>query len=204
MGRSHLDRSSSHVINILLVLSRITYPGVWTLLQPVVDKRVNHQGKCLEALVIYFVIFYYQVLYVKYVSLLMTKYSIKPLDSQVSQKPSLIPRHPCVLNIVSPIGIGKSTLVILLATEDVFFKGNFHRIIIFSPTFHLDLKWTSVLSIKGVLKKCPHEMAEETIDLVAPQRKKRRFSGRIPADNVYTEYDEEVLKNLVESQRDYQ
>src|SRR4051812_14263743 len=47
-------------------------------------------------------------------------------------------------------------------------------------------------------------MAEETIDLVAPQREKRRFSGPIPAEGVYTEYDEEVLKNLVESQKDYQ
>ena len=131
----------------------------------------------------------------------MTKYSIKPLDSQISQEPSLIPRHPCVLNIVSPIGMGKSTLLIRLVTEDV---GKFHQIIIFSPTFYLDPKWTNVLSIKGVLKKSPHEMAEETINLVAPQREKRRFSGRFPADDVFTEYDEEVLKNLVESQRDYE
>ena len=137
-------------------------------------------------------------------TLKMTKYSIKPLDAQLSQEPSLLPRHPCVLNIVSPIGMCKSTLLIRLVTEDVFFKGKFHRIVIFSPTFYLDPKWTSVLSIKGVLKKSPHEMAEETIDLVAPQREKRRFSGRIPADDVFTEYDEEVLKNLVESQRDYQ
>ena len=134
----------------------------------------------------------------------MIKNSIKPLDSQVSQEPSRIPRHPCVLNIVSLIGMGKSTLLIRLITEDVFFRGKFHRIVIFSPTCYLYPKWTSVLSIKGVLKKCPHEMAEETIDLVAPQRKKRRFSGRIPAEDVYTEYDEEVLKNLVESQKDYQ
>ena len=100
--------------------------------------------------------------------------------------------------------MGKSTLLIRLITEDVFFRGKFHQIIIFSPTFYLDPKWTSVLSIQGVLKKSPHEMAKETIDLVAPQREKRRFSGRIPAEDVFTAYDEEVLKNLVELQKDYQ
>ena len=99
----------------------------------------------------------------------MTKYAIKPLDSQVSQEPSLIPRIPGILTIVSPIGMGKSTLLI---REDVFIKGKFDRIIIFSPTFFLDEKWVSVLSIKGVLKKYPYEATEERIDLVAPQREK--------------------------------
>ena len=57
--------------------------------------------------------------------------------------------------------------------------------------------------MKGVLKRSPYEAAEETIDLVIPQRERRRFSGRIPADDVFTEYDEEVLQNLVESQKDF-
>ena len=76
----------------------------------------------------------------------MTRYAIKPLDSQIDHRPSLIPRIPSILNVVSPIGMGKSTLLICLITEAVFFKGKFHRILIFSPTFYLDDKMTSVLN----------------------------------------------------------
>lgn len=100
--------------------------------------------------------------------------------------------------------MGKSTLLIRLITEDVFFKGKFDRVIIFSPTFFLDQKWTSVLNVKGVLKKYPYESTEERIDLVAPQREKRRFTGRIRQEDVYTEYDEEVLEELVDSQKEHQ
>ena len=34
----------------------------------------------------------------------MTGYAIKPLDSQIDHRPSLIPRIPSILNVVSPIG----------------------------------------------------------------------------------------------------
>lgn len=63
---------------------------------------------------------------------------------------------------------------------------------------------SDVLSVKGVLKRNPYESTEETIDLVSPAREKRRFTGRIPAEDVYTEYDEAVLEELVESQKEYQ
>jgi hypothetical protein len=130
----------------------------------------------------------------------MSKYAIEPLDNQISSEPSLIPRIPCILNIVSPIGCGKSTLLIRLITQDVFFKGKFHRIILFSPTVFLDRKWESALNVKGVLKRYPHESTEETIDLVSPVPEKKRFTGRIHEEDVYTEYSEDVLEELVDSQ----
>ena len=57
----------------------------------------------------------------------MTRYAIKPLDLQSHHPPSLIPRIPSILNVVSPIGMGKNTLLTRLITEDVFFKGKMNN-----------------------------------------------------------------------------
>ena len=77
-------------------------------------------------------------------------------------------------------------------------------ILIFSPTFYLDDNMTSVLNVRGVLKKYPLESPEETINLVSPQRERQRHTGKIRENDVYTEYDEEVLADLVESQKEFQ
>ena len=62
----------------------------------------------------------------------------------------------------------------------------------------------SVLNIKGVLKKYPHESPEETINLVLPLRERQRYTGKIRENDIYTEYDEGVLADLVESQKEFQ
>ena len=77
----------------------------------------------------------------------MTRYAIKPLDSQIDHRPSLIPRIPSILNVVSPIGMGKSTLLILLITETCFSRANstefsfFHRL--FSWMINGIVSWLS-------------------------------------------------------------
>ena len=133
----------------------------------------------------------------------MTKYQIKPLDSQVSQEPSLIPRHPCVLNIVSPIGTGKSTLGIRLVTEDVFFKGEFHRIIIFCQSSILTQNGRASCQLKAYSKSPHMKWPKKQSILLHPSEK----SGYLPVEfqqMMSLQNDKEVLKNLVESQKDFQ
>jgi len=53
--------------------------------------------------------------------------------------------------MIAPRGSGKTTLMLNLITK--FFKGYFHRIIVFSPTMHGDGKWETVKKMKGLLSK---------------------------------------------------
>ena len=54
------------------------------------------------------------------------------------------------------------------------------------------------------MKKYANESPEETINLVSSQCERQRHTGKIRENDVYTEYDEEVLADLVESQKEFQ
>jgi hypothetical protein len=73
--------------------------------------------------------------------------SIKPLDSQVSKEPSLLPKLPFSIYLVSPKGGGKSTLLLnMLLNQDMLAK-KFNKIFIISPTSFSDEKFHNLHNI---------------------------------------------------------
>lgn len=61
----------------------------------------------------------------------------EPIGSQHPEPDyDMLPRHEFSALMIAPRGSGKTTLMLNLITK--FFKGYFHRIIVFSPTMHGD------------------------------------------------------------------
>lgn len=58
--------------------------------------------------------------------------------------------HPFTLDITTPKGGGKTTLLINMIQ---FYKGYFHRVFVFSPSVNNDPKWMAVLDKPGFLAK---------------------------------------------------
>lgn len=55
-----------------------------------------------------------------------------------------LPKLHFVLGMVCPRGTGKSNIIINLISENCFYLRNFHKVFIFSPTFHNDTKWENI------------------------------------------------------------
>lgn len=50
----------------------------------------------------------------------------------------ILPRHEFTIGLIAPKGSGKTTTLIRLLD---FYRGFFHRIVVFSPTVKNDEKW---------------------------------------------------------------
>ena len=114
-------------------------------------------------------------------------YKVKPLDQQTDKSTDkLIPKHPFSLLINSSKGAGKSTLLMNML---MFYKGLFHRIILFSPTVFLDEKWQDFISKTKLLKV---------------KKQRTNYFGQIDATQkedeyiheIYTEYSNKVISDL--------
>lgn len=76
-----------------------------------------------------------------------------PNGSQHPPAPSgdgILLRHEFSLGLIAPKGAGKTTLILNLLH---FYKGYFHRIVVFSPTCRQDDKWDTLKKEGGILAK---------------------------------------------------
>lgn len=82
----------------------------------------------------------------------------------------ILPQHPFGLQMSAAKGSGKTNLVLNFVSEDKFYKGYFHRIIIFSPTVKTDDKWYAVLKMKHILSE--NKVKERILeDIISPKQK---------------------------------
>lgn len=135
-------------------------------------------------------------------------FEIKPLDNQISAKNSNIPRLPFNLAIVSPKGSGKTTLLINLLVNEDFYKKKFNDIYIFSPTFHNDEKWKKIFEHKILLEnkfisKLQNKNSKKLSVINDEEEEKIKFDPYISEDNIYTEYSDSVLKDIVDKQDNF-
>lgn len=136
---------------------------------------------------------------------------IKPLDNQVSQEESVLLQHPFSMLINASRGSGKTTLLIQMLRNPEFYAGKFNEIYIFSPTSFLDDKFQILLNTPNILKKnealdkiMKRTRAKTYEELVENnvQPKREKFTGKIPVENMFSEYDESILHSIIEFQKD--
>lgn len=131
------------------------------------------------------------------------------------------PPHPCLMKheftlaLIAPKGAGKTTLLINLLK---FYKGYFHKIIVFSPTVKKDEKWKyakSLVLLKQntelveALAKIQKEKNKESIVpydppkflLSDPQRgPPKKFTGKIDPEFFIADYTVEDLEDIIKQQ----
>jgi len=131
----------------------------------------------------------------------------------------ILPCHEFTMGIIAPKGAGKTTTICNLLD---FYKGYFHRIIIFSPTIDSDEKWDWIKDKKllarntrledlvkrirltkkknqpqGIVDNPPNENPEEDEIIELPES----FDPIIPESDFHTSYSDECLEELMESQK---
>lgn len=139
----------------------------------------------------------------------MSIYSIDQLDSQGEKEPTTIIKHPSQCVLTAPICSGKTTLLINLFIKKAFFCGFFDRIVIFSPLpLSLDPKWNLLLNKKGVLRKKQYPKAPDRTNLIqlydadAFGGKREKDPRRINPADVHSEFEPEVLDQILEEQKE--
>ena len=128
---------------------------------------------------------------------------IKAYDSQIKKAPTLIPKPPAQILLCSPIGSGKTTVLINMLLNEEFYKSYFHRIIIFAPTFDRDDKWKKILKVRGLLRVTKEMKAQPTIQLWDGPSDVPAKSGKIDPADIHLDYDVEVMHKVLEEQNEY-
>lgn len=138
-------------------------------------------------------------------------------------------KHEFTMSLIAPKGAGKTTLLINLLK---FYKGYFHKIIIFSPTVNNDEKWKYAKSLKLLaenkeLKKIiakakkkeaksilnpngkrpqdenvPYDPPRFLKDLGDEEVSYKKFDGKIPDEFFMAEYSGEDLDKIVDQQQE--
>ena len=137
---------------------------------------------------------------------LLTGRTIKPLDNQVNQEPSLIMKPPFTSYLISQKGGGKSTLLLNLLLSKDLLAGTFHQIYIISPTSALDSKMNILNTTPGICK-----VNTKLINILKQKGKiqlmdsgissEREYSTSIPEENFIEEVSIDLLKTLIEEQK---
>lgn len=141
-----------------------------------------------------------------------------PVPNQYKHpKPSadVLPTHEFTMGLIAPKGAGKTTTICNLLN---FYKGYFHTILIFSPTIESDEKWDWVKEqkllienkpLKAWIKKMSRQqdnsnkvVQTKKIDtaLEGLVNREEDFSGRIPEEHYFHEYNQEALEEIMEEQ----
>lgn len=130
----------------------------------------------------------------------------------------ILPCHEFTMGIIAPKGAGKTTTICNLLD---FYKGYFHRILIFSPTIDSDEKWDWIKDKKLLAK---NTRLEELIKKIKSGKKATQSQGIvenpptleedddvievpesfdpiIPEEDFHTTYSDESLEELMESQK---
>ena len=123
----------------------------------------------------------------------------------------ILPTHEFTWGVISPKGAGKTTIMINLLK---FYKGYFHKIIIFSPTILNDDKWDYVKTLnlrvenKQLIKFLKSLEDDKDVDdnkmfpsvEGTPKNAVEKFDPKIPEQHFITLYNEETLKGFVDEQ----
>ena len=127
-------------------------------------------------------------------------FEIKPLDAQVSQTMSNIPRIPFTLGIIAGKGGGKTTLLCQLLIKKEFYKEKFNQIYLLSPTAHNDSDKWNIVQSKNILienKNIPktRDNYESVLD------KKEKFNKKLT--EIHTDMDEylDIINNISQRQQ---
>lgn len=107
--------------------------------------------------------------------------------------------------VVAPKGSGKTTWICNMLD---LYAGYFHDIFIISPTLNSDEKWDYVRKrpLRGentALKKFLEKKEMEDSGIVGKPKvvqHSKKFDPRIPEEHMMTEYDQAMLKNLMDEQ----
>jgi hypothetical protein len=135
----------------------------------------------------------------------------KAYDSQRTKEDTLIPSHPFTCVLCGAIASGKSNLLLhLLLHKDNYFQ-KFNRIILFSPTLEMDEKMEKLMQCNFLCRsnqalsdaiwreecQCSIQLNEELPErpILPP------FKG-IEAEDIYTEYDPQILQDLIDHQKE--
>ena len=137
-----------------------------------------------------------------------------------------LPKHEFTMGFIAPKGSGKTTCLMNILS---FYAEYFHTILIFSPTLHNDEKWATVKTWKLLARNRELETFLRTLAsdgdhrleqpytkiVVGPpplelDRERRReddetdphrWNGRIPEKCFVTEYDETLLRTILDDQQ---
>lgn len=129
---------------------------------------------------------------------------------------NVLPTHEFTMGLIAPKGAGKTTVICNLLQ---FYKGYFHTILVFSPTILSDEKWDWVKGQKLLaqnlpLKKWVKEQEEKRRikdgDIIGKPptgidiekiNDGERFTGYIPEEHFYTDYDDDTFRSIMEEQK---
>jgi len=132
---------------------------------------------------------------------------IQSLDNQVSKEPDLVPKLPFSGYLSSSKGSGKSvTLINMLKSKDLL-GGKFNEIYIVNPTSHLDLKWSSIKNVKGILKtnkiliKLMKKEHSKIFDTLA-EKTTENYNTEITDDNFIKTVSIKLIEDLI-AEQDY-
>lgn len=143
---------------------------------------------------------------------------IKPIPVGKANHPrsphEALPRHEFTMGLIAPKGAGKTTVICNLLK---FYKGYFHTILVFSPTILSDEKWDWVKEQKLLAQNLPlqkwiKEVSEsQTEDCLVSNglgsvlqglvTRGDEFTGKIPEEHFFHDYDESRFVNLMEEQK---
>lgn len=145
-----------------------------------------------------------------------------PIQTDAQHPPpphDILPKHEFTLGFIAPKGSGKTTTLCNLL---LFYAGYFHTIVVFSPTVANDEKWVYIKQQKLLARNRELETFIRSLTTQDPDRhpimpppweysqltKSQKdltdedtFTGRIPDKLFMTEYDESVLKKLLDEQQ---
>jgi hypothetical protein len=144
---------------------------------------------------------------------------VKPIPVPTKYKHPLpeydqLPVHEFTMGLIAPKGAGKTTTICNLLH---FYRNYFHTILVFSPTIDSDEKWdwvkeqkliTENMPLKKWLRDQAKKREEDAIVQQAPisheleglVNQRENFTGRIPDDHFFHQYDDSKFMEIMEEQ----
>jgi hypothetical protein len=146
-------------------------------------------------------------------SLTVKQVPVPPNDHPDPPSPQLM-KHEFTCGLIAPKGAGKTTVICNLLA---FYKNYFHTILVFSPTIDSDEKWDWVkaqelvienIPLKKWIRKMSDQKKKESIVQPAPVsdafeglvNARDKFTGHIPEEHFFNDYDDETFRNIMEEQ----
>ena len=156
----------------------------------------------------------------------MKRLIIKPIPVSGIDHPSppnsVLPKHEWSMGFIAPKGSGKTTCLIRILD---FYRGYYHRIVVFSPTVKNDEKWEWVKRQKllsqnnkldsaikdivskkrakneqGVVDRTHQDNDDPEISMLESYRTPKDFDGTVAECCFLSEYREDTLQQLMDEQ----
>lgn len=135
---------------------------------------------------------------------------IQPIDNQVSNLPSLIPRPSFVSYVCASRGSGKTIMLINMLTNSDLLAGKFNQVYLINPTAKLDAKYNILKETKGItkinsklIKKIKEESKDKSVKIFDDYSESNEinYETSIPESNFIEKPDIELLNNIIEEQK---